>query len=309
VPLPGDGESALALRLRAIDGGDHELGVWVFSVGEREASPPPSRAAMIRSREEGGSLFLETGHLLVELDLQRGQLVQLSREGRRFPLHGGFSASEESLAVLDVDRIDSEERQGVRFRYHGGDLRTTTFSVDSTGWLCVEWEIEVVVESALVGLSFAYPEDDVLGARWLGEGPFRVWGNRRGGGVLGLWEKSWNDTATAVQWTYPEFKGFHTGVRWLSLRTRRGDLGLRLEDGLYLGLFRPAFAEGMAVDGESLARNTDAELPRGDLSFLHSISSIGTKFHTAEELGPQGRERLPPGLYRGRVWIGIDEGP
>ena len=309
IPFPpaDEGEGFLALRLRALDRDGRELGVWVFPVEDIEPAPSRRSEAKLLARQAGGSLFLESGDLVVELDPDAGAVVELSRGGRVLPLRGGHSAAEEGRPVSRVERIDEQDRKGVRFHYGGGDLLTTTYSVDGSEWLSVEWEIEVKQESAVVGLTFFYPEEGVLGARWLGVGPFRVWGNRLGGGVLGVWEKEWNDTATGIQWQYPEFKGFHAGVRWMSLRGREGSLGLRLQEGLYLGLFRPSFAQGMGGDGEPLARHTEADQPRGDLSFLHSISSMGTKFHSAEELGPQGRARLAAGVYRGRIWLRVED--
>jgi hypothetical protein len=47
-------------------------------------------------------------------------------------------------------------------------------------------------------------------------------------------------------------------------------------------------------------------VPDGALSILHAIPGIGTKFHRAEALGPQGRRRLPPGRYAGRVRLRLE---
>jgi hypothetical protein len=52
---------------------------------------------------------------------------------------------------------------------------------------------------------------------------------------------------------------------------------------LYLGLFKPEFPE-LSTAGVRPA------LPKSDLSFLFKIPPIGTKFHLAEEMGPQGQK-------------------
>ena len=36
-------------------------------------------------------------------------------------------------------------------------------------------------------------------------------------------------------------------------------------------------------------RSTAMRFPEGDISFLHGISAVGTKFKEAEEMGPQSQ--------------------
>ena len=64
---------------------------------------------------------------------------------------------------------------------------------------------------------------------------------------------------------------------------------------LYLGLLSPTFPDD--------ARDAVAAVPAGDVSFLHGISAIGTKFHPPEDLGPQSRPAQASGRYHGVVWF------
>jgi hypothetical protein len=139
----------------------------------------------------------------------------------------------------------------------------------------------------LLGLGFSYPEEKVISAQWIGNGPYRVWQNRLKGVEFGLWEKKYNNTMTGYSFEnliYPEFKGFHSNFHALNLKTEEGEIEIRTETpGLFLGLFNPELPE-LSTPG------TKPLLPKGDLSFLYKITPIGTKFRNAEEMGPQGQK-------------------
>ena len=45
---------------------------------------------------------------------------------------------------------------------------------------------------------------------WVGDGPYRVWKNRREGVTFGVHSKNYNNTVTGQSWNYPEFKGYHS---------------------------------------------------------------------------------------------------
>jgi hypothetical protein len=44
--------------------------------------------------------------------------------------------------------------------------------------------------------------------------------------------------------------------------------------------------------------------PEGNLGFLDAIAPIGSKFKSADTMGPQSQKNLPaPGPVRGRLWF------
>jgi hypothetical protein len=47
--------------------------------------------------------------------------------------------------------------------------------------------------------------------------------------------------------------------------------------------------------------------PAGDISFLHAIPPIGTKFLDPGRLGPQGEKTKASGLYEGRLFFYFGE--
>ncbi|MEO1450424.1 MAG: glycoside hydrolase family 2, partial [Bacteroidota bacterium] len=156
-----------------------------------------------------------------------------------------------------------------------------------------------------LGVSFSYPEDMVQSVRYLGQGPFRVYKNRMRGGQLGVWEKAYNNTVTGQDWQYPEFKGYHADLYWGELETDEGSLTILSEtEDLFWHLFTPEHPK-MAHN-----TNTDAVFPQtGNLSFLHAITPIGTKFKSANRLGPQSQQNpvfyshKPDWSYTIRLWM------
>jgi hypothetical protein len=136
------------------------------------------------------------------------------------------------------------------------------------------------------GIGFDFEEGNVMSARWLGKGPYRVWKNRMQGGTVDVWEKAYNNTMAGMYpWNFPEFKGYHADVSWMELNTVDGKILMACrEKDVFVRLF-----ESYAFPEPTLA----PALPPGDISFMDAIPPIGTKMSTglnatAESTGPQG---------------------
>lgn len=174
-----------------------------------------------------------------------------------------------------------------------------------TGWLRLDYAYRVPSHAArdYLGVTFDYPEADVTGLRWLGRGPYRVWKNRRRGAAFDVWQKAYNNTQTGLQWEYPEFKGFHANVYWATLETRDAPLTMVVASpDVFLRVLTPTEPTGSDTD----PKTTHVTFPPGDLSFLHGIAPIGTKFHTAPEHGPEGEPNLVRRhgqTYAATVWL------
>jgi hypothetical protein len=143
---------------------------------------------------------------------------------------------------------------------------------------------------ALAGLSFNYPEKEVRGIQWRGDGPYRVWKDRLKGTNLGVWTKAYNNTSTGEpdgtkSPLYPEFKGYYSNFYWLTLQTTGQPLTILCDqEDVYLRLFTPRFA--------AKPYNTAPAFPSGNLSFMHGITPIGTKSQKAENMGPMGKTNM-----------------
>ncbi len=143
-----------------------------------------------------------------------------------------------------------------------------------------------------IGISFNYPEEKCESIKWMGRGPYRVWKNRIKGSNFGVWEKEYNNTITGesfIELIYPEFKGYHGNLYWAKLKTTESPITIiSATPNLYFQLFKPE--EPQYVKGDVFP-----PFPEGDLSFLFDIPAIGTKFKSAEMLGPQSQK----GIFNG----------
>ena len=54
---------------------------------------------------------------------------------------------------------------------------------------------------------------------------------------------------------------------------------------------------------------TSVDFPAGDLSFLHAIPGMGSKFKTAEVSGPSAQPAKATGIYRGTLVFFTGEAP
>jgi hypothetical protein len=143
----------------------------------------------------------------------------------------------------------------------------------------------------ILGIRFDFPEGEVTGKRWAGEGPYRIWKNRTAGTTFGLHTSDYSRSIAGETYHYPEFEGFFGSWHWLEMRTRTGALLIRNSGSVpYFGLYRPAPVAQPVID-----------LPDVGWAFLHAIPSIGTKFTLPDVLGPQSQASVFDGTLRGEI--------
>jgi len=55
---------------------------------------------------------------------------------------------------------------------------------------------------------------------------------------LGVWEKAYNNTITGENWDYPEFKGWHAELYWVTLQNKEADFTVYTDrPAIYLGCY------------------------------------------------------------------------
>lgn len=142
--------------------------------------------------------------------------------------------------------------------------------------------------TTFVGMNFSYPENEIKGIEYMGNGPNRVWKNRMKGNQLGIWNKDFNSSATGeVPFNYPEFKGYYSNLYWLRIigKTHTFKVFTDRED-VFLRLFTPKKSKDTEWD------NMSPTFPSGDISFMNGISAIGTKTQKPETTGPMGMKHV-----------------
>jgi hypothetical protein len=282
--LPAGWRDADALFLSARDPLRREIATWTWMTRgpgdvRRRIVVPGGRAS---GREEGDRIVLEGGGTRVAIDRATGRLASVERDGRPVSLANGPRVVEGSAALAAIDhRPDGDGGHVVEARYEGA-LKQVTWRLDGSGWLELAYRYENPGRHAHLGVTFDYPEGRVTGLRWLGRGPFRVWKNRKEGPTFDVWQKPYNDTRTGADWTYPEFKGHHADLYWAVLQTTEVPITVVADaEDLFLRVLTPRWG----VDPTFTA----VAFPEGDLSFLHAIPPIGTKFAGPETMGPEGQ--------------------
>jgi hypothetical protein len=178
-----------------------------------------------------------------------------------------------------------------------GDLTTVRWRLDANGWLQLEYRYRRTGNHDYFGVGFDYPEANVRGLTWLGDGPHRVYKNRLRGVSTDVWTKQYNNTATgATGFQYPEFKGYHARTYWAALSTTEGTITMvAAEEGLFLRLFTPAVGPDPIT--------ATAPYPSKGLSFLDGIAPIGNKFHSAGALGPESQPNVATGDYHRTIYF------
>jgi hypothetical protein len=198
--------------------------------------------------------------------------------------------------LLDLDIVREDGNVVLSTRYFG-PMKTTkwTFSPDGSIRLDYEYRYDGVVE--LMGIGFDYPESLMQSARWLGEGPYRVWQNRLQGTRLDIWENAYNDPVPAETFTYPEFKGYFAGWHWASFETGEGTIHIaNPSHESFLGVYTPR-------DGRDALLYT---LPETGIAILDVIPAVRNKVNATDLVGPSSRPRHVSGSVKGTLYFAFE---
>ncbi|MDG1279638.1 MAG: glycoside hydrolase family 2 TIM barrel-domain containing protein [Algoriphagus sp.] len=294
--LPSSWTSGDVLKITAIGINGEELYTWAKPIhnptkGNQNyfRNDPPLETQNIVVRETSTDLQIAVGEKIYFFGKKYGnlQLIRVDRDLISLVQREEVEGVESTVSEVSWKRNKDGSIQ-IQSEYKPYPAKIT-WTVLTDGRLKMESSAPNFNGKNLdiLGLGFSYPEEKVISAQWIGNGPYRVWQNRLKGVEFGLWEKEYNNTMTGFSFEnliYPEFKGFHSNFHALNLKTEEGEIEIRSETlGLFLGLFNPEIPP-LSTPG------TRPVLPKGDLSFLYKISPIGTKFHLADEMGPQGQK-------------------
>jgi hypothetical protein len=252
--------------------------------------------------ESKANLKITSGECTFTIDKKTGLLSGVERAGQKFSLGNGPIATTGKPALKAVThRVDdgilvvsaefTDGLSDIAWRFRGDNGVECSYSYPAEG------------EHAYFGVTFDYPEKLVRGKKWLGDGPFRVWKNRREGVTLNVWENKYNNTITGYsEWVYPEFKGCFADVRWLQLDTDEGPITiLPGQSDTFVQVLTPAFPP------DELEGETKVKLPKCGIALLDAIPPVGSKFKTAATTGPNGQPNIASRTYSGSVGLYFGE--
>ena len=291
------GADALALRVEAPGGRELWTWVWHLAGANRYTSvmqePAPQHAT---ATETNNSIEVKSGDLVVTFSKETGLLSAARRGEQVFSLANGprFTTGATSPTKITFTEDGPDVVVSEKF---DGPLQSVSWRVNGNGWLDCSYAYAASGTNNFLGVTFDYPETNVLHKRWLGDGPYRVWKNRLRGVSPGVWENDYNNTITGFKgWVYPEFKGFFSNVRWLQMATTEGPITVINSSAVpFVQVLTPEFPPA------NLAGKTVAPMPKCGLGFMDAISPIGNKFQAPGRIGPQSQPNIAAGSYSGSI--------
>jgi hypothetical protein len=288
-------------------------------------------AANTAITESGDTLTATAGDLSLEISKTTGLLNSAFRQGSSFSLGNGprvlamgprpapahrqrpnepppppptpaTFASDSKLMSLTHQADGSDQ---VITAVFDGPMKSLTYRLKPNGWLSVDYVYSVTGPQEYFGVGFDYPEADVKGIRFLGEGPSPVYQNRLAGGTLDVWNRPYNNTVVGdpddlkpgEHFDYPIFKGFYAGMRWLQLNTSEGQITAVVDQHpnspIYVQILTPK------IPPANLVGQTAVPFPNAGISLLHAIPAVGSKFGGPQSTGPMGQPAMAKGEYKG----------
>lgn len=289
VNLPNGFYQYDVLYITATDPYGNEIYTWSWPV----STPKEFASKTVKENGSNPAQLIENEHELrvsangatAVFSKTTGLLTTVSNTRGNISFNNGPIPAEGEAVFREAIATVSGEKVIIDMTY-SGLYKNVRWTMHPTGWLQLEMEYLPPYETTFMGVSFDYPEGKVKGMRWIGAGPYRVWKNRLKGNSFGVWEKAYNNTVTGEgELIYPEFKGYHKDFYAVEIETDEQSFSIFCaSEDVFLRMFTPEPPK------RAYNQNTAPVFPSGDISFLHGISPIGTKFKKPEALGPMSQK-------------------
>ena len=315
--LPASWQKSQALYLTAYGADKKELFTWSWAIDAPagvsapvsvSASATVGAGAGVRTSETDSILIVTCDGLRYYFNKTTGTIEKVVKSSATVSLSDGPILAGANTKLRQFTHADSSGYQLVKAFYEGGgDSLSVGGDRLSVTWVfaaghAVQLRYRYIQQGDVdfMGISFNYPEEKITGMKWLGRGPYRVWKNRLRGQLFGVWHKKYNNTITGETWQYPEFKGYHGEVSWVVIENKESPFTVYTEDkNMYVQMLRPGREKDALKNN-----NVEPAFPAGSIGFLQAIPPIGTKFHAAARMGPQGQKTRAGGqAVSGTLWL------
>ena len=300
VPLPSNWQQKDALRITATDRYGRHMNTWSWPVKTPEIKANElilTGCSEAPTLQEDGDLFnIKAGSLRIIIRKSDGFLISVEKEEKVIPLSNGPFIVGGRRELKEVKHEKDGTNINIIATFNNND--SFTWTIGNDGQLALDVSYAPEGRSMFAGISFNFPEEEISGMKWLGNGPYRVYKNRMKGVNFGLWEKAYNNTITGESgFEYPEFKGYHSELYWVEVQTKNvpGFKVFVKSKDIFLRMLTP--------EKPKAPEKSDMTYPPGDLSFLHGINAIGTKFLDPGSRGPQSNtyQFQSPKIHGGKL--------
>lgn len=170
-----------------------------------------------------------------------------------------------------------------------GGVDKVRWTLSGDGELTLDYAYGLQGSYLYHGVTFDHPLAAIRGVTGLLDGPRSVWQNRMRGVALGVHDIAGMDKQTLPR---PERAGYFAHLRWARFDVAGAGWSVATATpGIFLRV-------GSRLEDH---HNTTVEFPDGDMSFLHSIPAMGSKFIAPDAMGPAGMPAKASGLYSARL--------
>ncbi|THU41059.1 hypothetical protein FAM09_02790 [Niastella caeni] len=260
-----------ALVLTAVDRNDKEIFTWTFPIRKPEdvvkTSPEVASISTIMLTEDDAFLSLVCDGINYIFDKKSGNITKVYVGKRDLPFNGPFLAGiNNGYSLADFKHLVKDNTHTVEAIYKGENSLSVKWTFHTGDLPKMEYQYSMKSPGEYVGITFKYPEEKIVGMKWMGRGPFQVWKNRLKGQQLGVWEKANRNNA--------EFKGWHADIYWIQFQTNMGNFTFYTDQqNMFLQMFSP-LKQGAALLNEF---SKEPFPDNGNIGFMHQISGLGTK--------------------------------
>lgn len=242
----------------------------------------PSNTLSVTKTE--GSIQVTVGQLQYEFSQENGLLQKVLKNGKTIPLNNGPIILGQNDKIVDQQLIEENDKVEIRTVFEPKEWMPAWstvkekrsdiihFTVHANGLLDVRVEFKGFRNlTGYRGVTFSFPETEVTGMQWLGDGPYRVWRNRTKGTKFQVWKNDYNNTVTGeADFVYPEFKGFFSNLYWSNVKgkSQNGFTVYCHTPHTYLRMLTPQEPK------QNKKGKTHPEFPEGDISFVMNIPAM-----------------------------------
>ncbi len=292
--LPAGWKGYDVLYLTATDRDGRNINTWSWNISKPMnlvSRIVKTNNEKVSASESDSLLTLSSGETFVTFNIKTGYIIDIRNNNKEIHFNNGPEFAGINAHFTGLKHHPSENNRIVELSYDN-DCHSK-WTMLPGGWLRLDYEYHPTGMLDFAGITFSYPEKLVTGATLLANGPYHVWKNRLKGTRFGLYNKEYNNTITGQTWNYPEFKGYYSNFYAVEIQTKELPITVVSgTSGLYLHLFTPEAAKYSTGKGIGSGGMVNPPFPSGDISFLHAISAMGTKFSRPENEGPQGQKNI-----------------
>ncbi|RZM26438.1 MAG: glycoside hydrolase family 2, partial [Pedobacter sp.] len=309
--LPASWSQSDALYLTAYGPDKKEIFTWSWAISPPAAIAKKAAASIakkslaasksaITSEETDQQLTVKCDGISYHFDKMTGYIQKVVKPSATISLSNGPVLAGVTTELKQFTHHKDGNQYIVEADYQGlGSLKIKwTFKTGTR--VKLEYTYSQQGDFDFIGIAFNYPEEKITGMKWLGRGPYKVWQNRLKGQQIGVWHKAYNNAITGETFGYPEFKGYHAEVNWVTIQNKEAGFTVYTEDkNLFFQMLRPAREKDALKNN-----NVEPAFPEGSIGFLNAISAIGNKFQSAAQMGPQSQKTKANGEpVSGTLWF------